>query len=396
VQGLVFGVSVRSITWMPTARRAHRTQLWLESLGEWTWPGQGGPAAEVLPPPWVPALPPRLEPSLAGAAASTASAGVARPAPWQPARTRSVLIAGLLSALASVCVALALHGQLDLQRVAALWDGGSSAQPRSARVTGISPTQALPTLAPVSEDAAGSAIDRASYSSPALGGQSGSFLVYLPAGYASTVAHYPVLYLLTGNTQSDSAFLQVGLQGQLDRLIAAHAIPPLIAVMIQGGPGGNNWRDEGAQRYEGYVLEVQQLIDRMLATIPARDARAIAGDSMGGYGAMNTALSNPYRFGVVESWIGFFNGLEGDARADGPIFRRLGMRAFVYGGESDHIANPEEDPWFAGVLRAAGADAHSAIYPGGHSLETVEAHLADMLAFAGRSLREEMRGDGAR
>jgi S-formylglutathione hydrolase FrmB len=128
------------------------------------------------------------------------------------------------------------------------------------------------------------------------------------------------------------------------------------------------------------------MVDRMLPTIPTRDARAVVGDSMGGYGAMNVALSNPYRFGVVESWIGFFNGLEGTVHADAPIFARLGLHAFVYGGEQDHIANPDEDLPFAAALRAAGADARGAVYPGEHSLGTVEAHLGSMLAFAGRAL----------
>jgi enterochelin esterase-like enzyme len=385
VHGLGFAARVRSITWMPTARRAQRTHVWLESLGEWTWPGQGGAAAEVLPPPWVPALPPRLEPARTAAATAPSA-----PVTWQPERARLLLIGVLLSALASVCVALALHGQLGLARVAQLWQARGPAAVRT--VTGVSPTLSLPTLTPVSEDGAGSSIDTASYRSAALHGTSGSFLVYLPPGYASTTVHYPVLYLLTGNTQSDSAFLQIGLQGELDQLIAHHAIPPLIAVMIQGGPGGNNWRNAGQLHYESYVLEVQQLIDRMLPTVPARGARAIAGDSMGGYGAMNAAVSNPYRFGVVESWIGFFNGLESQARTDGPIFKRLGLHAFVYGGESDHIANPEEDPWFAGVLASAGADAHSAVYPGEHNLDTVHEHLASMLVFAGRSLAEMSHG----
>ena len=97
----------------------------------------------------------------------------------------------------------------------------------------------------VSQDAAGSSIDAASYPSAALHGE-GSFLAYLPPGYASTTSHYPVLYLLTGNDQSNTAFLQIGLQSQLDQLIAHHVIPPLIAVMIQGGPGSNNWRNQGA------------------------------------------------------------------------------------------------------------------------------------------------------
>jgi hypothetical protein len=224
-----------------------------------------------------------------------------------------------------------------------------------------------------------------------LHGEEGSFLTYLPPGYATTTSHYPVLYLLTGNDQSNTAFLQIGLQSQLDQLISHHVIPPMIAVMIQGGPGSNNWRNQGAARYESYILEVQQLVDRTLPTLSVRNARAIVGDSMGGYGAMNVELANPYRFGVVESWLSFFNGLEGDLRADRPILTRLGLHAFIYGGEEDHIANPDEDAPFAAALRVAGADARSAVYPGEHNLETIEAHLASMLTFAGRSLSTATR-----
>ena len=142
----------------------------------------------------------------------------------------------------------------------------------------------------------------------------------------------------------------------------------------------------GPTRYESYVLEVQQLVDQTLPTLARRGARAIVGDSMGGYGAMNVALANPYRFGTVESWLSFFNGLSGDLHADRPIFRQLGLHAFVYGGEEDHIADPDEDAPFAAALRSAGADAKSAVYPGEHNLGTIEAHLSSMLRFAGRSL----------
>ena len=358
--------------------QASRTQLWLESLGDWSWPGQGGAAVEFLPPPWVPAFPPRREPAvLAGA----------RPRARQPgrARARRLLVGVLLGALALTCVALAEGGQLTV--------GGLIGAQRAAAVEQEAPAissapavQSLPTLDLVNEDAAGSEIDRSEYHSAALHGE-GSFLVYLPPGYASTTLHYPVLYMLPGDDQSDTAFLHIGLQAQLDRLIARHAIPPMIAVMIQGGPGANLWRNQGALGYESYILEVQELIDEMLATVPARNARAVVGDSMGGYGAMNVALANPYRFGVVESWLSFFNGLEGDLHADRPIFGRLGLHAFVYGGEQDHIANPAEDLPFAAALRAAGAEAHGAVYPGEHNLETIEAHLESMLVFAGRTLR---------
>jgi enterochelin esterase-like enzyme len=359
---------------MSAATKTARTQVWMENLGDWSWPGTGGAQAEVLPPSWVPAFPPRVEP--------VASASVA----WEPQRSlpRTLALGMLLSAVAAASVGLALKGPLGLERLVGY---RTSASPPPAVFAEAATPPLPPTLTSLSSDEAGSSIDSTSYASPALGG-AGSFLVYLPPGYASTTRRYPVIYLLHGNSQPASAFLQVGLQGELDRLISHREIPPVIAVMIQGGPGANNWRG----RYESYVLEVQELVDRMLPTVASRDARAIAGDSMGGYGAMNVTLGNPYRFGVVESWLGFFNGLDGQLRADRPILARLGLHAFLYGAESDRIADPSENPPFAAALRGAGASARSAIYPGGHSLETVEAHLGSMLAFAGRELAHGAAG----
>jgi S-formylglutathione hydrolase FrmB len=107
---------------------------------------------------------------------------------------------------------------------------------------------------------------------------------------------------------------------------------------------------------------------------------------MGGYGAMNVTLSHPERFSAVESWLGFFDGLDGRLRADRPFLSRHPLHAFVYGGESDDIANPAENAPFAAALRAAGANARSAVYPGGHSMDTVHAHLTSQLIFAGRAL----------
>jgi enterochelin esterase-like enzyme len=355
---------------MSPGMKTPRTQVWLEGLGEWTWPGQRVATAEVLPPAWVPAHPP---------------AGAQAPAPelpvgWQDARR--ITIGALLSALAAVCLVLALHAQLGIQ-IGSSGDSVARARLAHQKSEGM---LATPALQPVSHDSAGSSIEKASYPSVALH-HGGSFYVYTPPGFNSrSGARYPVLYLLHGNDQSATAFLQIGLQHELDRLIASHAIPPMIAVMIQGGTGANNWRNLGNLYYESYVLEVQEMIDQMLPTIASRGGRAIAGDSMGGYGAMELTLDNPSRFGVVESWLGFFNGLEDQLRIDRPTISRLGLHAFIYGGAEDKIANPSEDAPFAAQMRAEGAQAQSAIYPGEHNLETLEAHLTEMLTFAGRSL----------
>ena len=360
---------------MPAQTKTSRTQVWFDTLGEWSWPGRAAEAADALPPAWVPAFPPRLEPVAAGAAAGAGAWERKQPR----TKARVLLIGVLLSALAALLALLALRGPQSLDGSLA---GQTAAPAASSAAADTTAPQPLPTLVAASRDRAGSSIDTASYSSPALAG-TGSFHVYLPAGYASTTQRYPVLYLLHGNNQSATAFLELGLQGELDTLIARHAIPPLIAVMIQGGPGANNWRDHGAHRYESYVVEVQELIDRMLPTLAQRGARAVAGDSMGGYGAMNVALAHPHRFSVVESWLGFFDGLSGELRSARPVIAREGLHAFVYGGGSDYIADPAENAPFAAQLRGAGASAHSAVYPGEHDMQTLHAHLPSMLRYAG-------------
>lgn len=361
--------------------RGSRAHVWLDGTGDWAWPGARGgeAAAELLPPPWIPTRPRRIQ-----AAPGAVPAGARRRS--QRALRRRYGTSLLLAALAAMCVGLALDGRANFERLVGMraTAAESAAASALARSPAISP-QPLPTVALISRDAAGSSIDSGSYASAALHG-AGSFLVYLPPGYARAAMRYPVVYLLHGNEQTDDSFLQIGLQGTLDRLIARRAIPPTIAVMIQGGPGTNNWLDHGATGYEAYVLEVQRLIDRTLPTIPARAARAIVGYSMGGYGAMHLALAHPQTFSAVESWLGFFNGLDGRLRADRPTISRLGLRAYVYGAASDEIADPSENAPFAAALRAAGADAHSAVYPGEHDFETLEAHLEHMLAFAARRL----------
>ena len=358
---------------MSVAIKPSRAQVWAENLGDWSWPGTSA-AVEALPPSWVPAFPPRVEAVAAGPAGGT----------WEPQRSlsRRLGLGALLSALAAVSMTIALKGPAGLERLVGYGSSSATVAPEFAARTAVPAPPPLPTLASYSSDEAGSSIDVASYSSRALRG-TGTFYVYLPAGYAATTRHYPVIYLLHGNSQPATAFLQVGLQGELDSLIAHHVIPPMIAVMVQGGPGSNNWRNHwGGRNYADYVLEVQQLTDRMLPTIPTRGARAIAGDSMGGYGAMSIALGSPYRFGVVESWLGFFNGLDGQLHVDRPVISRLGLNAFVYGAESDRIANPAENAPFAAALRSEGARAFGVLYPGTHSLETIEAHLGTMLTFA--------------
>jgi S-formylglutathione hydrolase FrmB len=125
----------------------------------------------------------------------------------------------------------------------------------------------------------------------------------------------------------------------------------------------------------------------VLRTIPTRSARAIAGYSMGGFGEMNVALTQLQHYSVVESWEGDFANLQGELAADRPLLKKLPLHAFVWGGAQDTVVDSALNAPWAAAMRADGADAQSAVYPGAHAFAPIEAHLSLMLSFAARSLR---------
>jgi S-formylglutathione hydrolase FrmB len=379
---------------------------WLEGFGDWAWPGLK-PAVEIGPAPWVPALPRRIEPP-------AVRLPLARPLPLGQRRTlpRSLRLARLAVLIAvgagtlafgsglagspHAIVSTTVAAPLTLSPITdpfAVAPTRATPAPRLAEAALVGPELPLPAPVIVSSDAAGSAIASITFPSHALGWRD-QYLVYLPPGYrASAMQRYAVLYLLHGDNQPARSFLRLGLQPTLDRLIRAHAIAPLIAVMLEGNGLTNNWRNTAGSRgrpgpqYNAYIGEVQQMTDRVLRTIPDRASRGIAGYSMGGFGAMNVALTQLRNYSVVESWEGFFNNLSGQLEADRPLLARLPLHAFVYGGSSDTVAATSQNAPWAAALRAEGAQAQSAIYPGTHSFTPLQQHLKQMLSFAGRALR---------
>ncbi len=363
---------------------------WLDGLGDWAWPGSSAPAVEAVPAAWVP-----VRPLPAPRAVAAPARPHALPRPLRLARLVALLAIGagtyLLGsgalarpAVVSAPPAVRIEPALMTPFPNATALAAEIAHPGEA--LGVL-RPALPAAVPVSTDLAGSTIARIAYPSLALGWRD-SLLVYLPPGFrADAKRRYPVLYLLHGDKQGAASFLRLGLQPTLDRLIGTRAIRPMIAVMLEANGLPNNWRNTSGPRYEDYVEEVSRVVDATLPTIAARGSRGIAGYSMGGFGAMQVALAQPRRYSVVESWEGFFNNLGGQLAADRPLLARLPFHAFVYGGRQDTIADPAENAPWASELRAAGARARSAVYPGGHTFAPLERHLAQMLTFAGRALR---------
>lgn len=130
-------------------------------------------------------------------------------------------------------------------------------------------------------------------------------LVYVPAGYdAETDRRYPVVYLLHGIFDSPDVWTEFyDLPAILDRLIEHGTLPPSIVVMPDGGNflGGGFYRDSPVSGdWATYIVdELVAFVDGAYRTEARRDARAITGHSMGGYGALHLAMERPGVFGIA-------------------------------------------------------------------------------------------------
>jgi len=141
--------------------------------------------------------------------------------------------------------------------------------------------------------------------------------VLLPAGYrAAPRRRYPVLYLLHGAASDYRSWTRYG------DAEAITARAPMIVVMPDGGADGwyTDWYagNRAVQpRWETYhVGELVPWIDATYRTIAARGGRALAGLSMGGFGAMSYAARHPGTFAAAASFSGALD--VGSSAAWGP------------------------------------------------------------------------------
>ncbi|MBI4789925.1 MAG: esterase family protein [Chloroflexi bacterium] len=137
--------------------------------------------------------------------------------------------------------------------------------------------------------------------------------VYLPPGYESGDARYPVAYVLTGFTGRGTMLLNdaawdENIAQRMDRLIAEGKVRPMILVMPDCFTriGGSQYINSSAVgRYEDHIVqELVPYFDAKYKTLADRDHRAVAGKSSGGYGSVMLATRNPDVFGLMASHSG--------------------------------------------------------------------------------------------
>jgi putative tributyrin esterase len=136
--------------------------------------------------------------------------------------------------------------------------------------------------------------------------------VVLPPHYdapQSRSLRYPVLYLLHG--LGGSAADWVSARAHLSAHAAAYRF---IIVTPEGGDG---WYTDSAtvpnEKFETYIIEeLIPDVERRFRAIPAREGRAIAGLSMGGYGALKFGVKHPQQFALAASLSGAFDAASWD------------------------------------------------------------------------------------
>ncbi len=152
---------------------------------------------------------------------------------------------------------------------------------------------ALALVAPLRADAEGDPrVRELHFAVPSIGAVHVNVL--LPASYddpANAGRRYPVLLLLHGASGDSDDWIE---QTDIEELTADD---DLIVVMPDGGAGGfyTDWPD-GPQWESFHIRTLLPHIDATFRTDARRQARAIGGLSMGGYGTMHYATRYPDLF----------------------------------------------------------------------------------------------------
>jgi enterochelin esterase-like enzyme len=220
------------------------------------------------------------------------------------------------------------------------------------------------------------------------------YYVYTPPDYGPAAKKsYPVLYLLHGYGLDARGWTAVGFANViLDNLIAQSKAKPMIVVMPLGygtmellGLGASyrfsdhtELRDANYKKFSDALLtEVMPRVEGEYRTIKDRNARAIAGFSMGGSESLLTGLNNLDKF----SWIGSFSmgGIPEDFQKD---FSSLDAKAnqqlhllWIACGTEDNVmkVNRSLRKWFG----TKGVKVTEIETPGNHTLMVFRRNLAE-------------------
>jgi S-formylglutathione hydrolase FrmB len=249
-------------------------------------------------------------------------------------------------------------------------------------------------------------------------GETVHYCVLLPPSYDSVPAkHYPVLYFLHGLGENEQTLFKTGGWNLIEDLRQQHKIGDFLIVTPEARASFYVNSADGKVRYSDFFLqEFIPYIEANYRIRRERNARAITGISMGGYGALRFAFAKPDMFSAVSAQSAALitdspKELDAALRAGTPRARLLGS---VFGNPIDVAHWKQNDPfWLARKNKAeigklaidfncgnddeydfeVGAAALDKqlteehikheyhLYPGNHSASYFGAHLGEVMEF---------------
>lgn len=230
--------------------------------------------------------------------------------------------------------------------------------------------------------------------------------IVVPA--AASTARVPVVYLLHGHGGEAGDWFTYSRAAELANRHNIAVVTP---------DGANAWYiNGGSGRWRDYITdELVREVETRWPVKTSREGRAIAGLSMGGYGAINLALQRPDVFSLAASMSGALditranNIFEGGRRVDAEVLAGFGPPdsatrrdndIYRLAAEADpsklpylHLDCGRDDPWFgvnrefAQVLARRGIAHNFQELPGDHDWRYWDRQIEVVLALAAKRLK---------
>ena len=124
------------------------------------------------------------------------------------------------------------------------------------------------------------------------------YCIVLPPSFDQDKSRqFPVLYFLHGLGDNEQSFIHSGAWNLVENMREQHELTEFLIATPDGWASFYINSRDGKARYEDFLLqEFFPFIEKRYRVAPGRGHRAIAGISMGGYGALHLAFSHPQLF----------------------------------------------------------------------------------------------------
>jgi enterochelin esterase-like enzyme len=122
-------------------------------------------------------------------------------------------------------------------------------------------------------------------------------MIYLPPCYESSAdAHYPVLYLLHGQTYNEDQWVRLGVPTMADQLIHSNEAMPFIVVF----PDDRYWNSAAGPGFGNRLInDLIPYVDTNYRTLADREHRALGGLSRGGGWTIKLGFEHTELFGTL-------------------------------------------------------------------------------------------------